>query len=120
MTGPSSDTLGRRAETLAAWYLRLKGYQTLNRRYVSPVGEIDLVVRRGGLIVFVEVKLRQGKTTAMAAVTSRQQQRISRAAATYLKFHPDYAQANMRFDVVVFGRWTWPTHIEDAWRPQHF
>ena len=44
------------AERVAAWSLRLHGYRVLARRYRTPVGEIDLVVRRGSLLAFVEVK----------------------------------------------------------------
>ena len=53
-----SEIYGRHGETLAAWYLRLKGYRILKTRYKTPVGEIDLIARRFGTTVFVEVKSR--------------------------------------------------------------
>jgi len=49
---------GRKAESLAAFALRLKGYRVLARRLRTPAGEIDLIVRRGATIAFVEVKAR--------------------------------------------------------------
>ncbi|MCH7772468.1 MAG: YraN family protein [Bacteroidetes bacterium] len=52
----NSYRLGLRAESVAAWFLRLKGYRVLERRYRTSVGEIDIIVRRKNTIVFVEVK----------------------------------------------------------------
>jgi hypothetical protein len=49
---------GRKAESLAAFALRLKGYRVLAGRLRTPAGEIDLIVRRGATIAFVEVKAR--------------------------------------------------------------
>jgi hypothetical protein len=49
---------GRRAEWLAAWWLRLKGYRILARDLRTPVGEIDLIARRGRVLALVEVKAR--------------------------------------------------------------
>ena len=63
-----AERRGRRAELIAAWYLRLKLYRVLARRYRTPVGEIDLIVRRGRTIVFVEVKHRPSEAEALEAV----------------------------------------------------
>ena len=52
------EAKGRRGETLAAWYLRFKGWRILARRVKTPRGEIDLIVRRGSVVAFVEVKWR--------------------------------------------------------------
>ena len=119
MSNPGTDEAGRRTERLAAWFLRCKGYQILAHRFDTPVGEIDLILRKRHLLVFAEVKLRQAKSVALLSVSPKQQIRITRAAGVYLKFNPQYAQMDLRFDVIVFGRWTWPTHIQDAWRPGH-
>ena len=53
-----AESGGRRAETLAAWWLRLKGWRILATRARTPVGEVDLVARRGRTLAFVEVKAR--------------------------------------------------------------
>jgi putative endonuclease len=68
MKRQSAERGGRRAESLAAWWLRLKGWRILARRVRTPVGEIDLVARRGRTIAFVEVKAR---ATAVQADLAR-------------------------------------------------
>ena len=107
---------GRRAESLAALALRLKGYGVLARRLRTPSGEIDLVVRRGGTVAFVEVKARPAFAAAAEAISHRQKQRIARAAAHYLAANPRFAGLTHRFDVVLVAPRRWPRHIIDAWR----
>ena len=58
---------GRNAETVAAWFLRLKGYRILARRVRTHVGEIDLIARHGDTLVFVEVKARRALDSAVIA-----------------------------------------------------
>jgi hypothetical protein len=53
---------GHWAETLCVWWLRLGGYRVLARRYKTPVGEIDIVARRGAALAFIEVKARRHTT----------------------------------------------------------
>src|SRR5690606_32778513 len=69
---------GRRAERLATWWLRLKGYRVLARGWRSRLGEIDLIATRGNVVVFVEVKRREEEWKALQAVSLRQ--RIGRAS----------------------------------------
>lgn len=101
---------------LAAFRLAVSGYRVLARRYRTPVGEIDLVVRRGGVLAFVEVKRRHEGEAALAAVTERSRHRIARAAELFLRRHPGLAGLALRFDVMVITPWRWPRHIVDAWR----
>ena len=110
------DATGRRAEVLSAWYLRLKGYRILEKRFKSPVGEIDLIARRASVIAFVEVKARASVTAAIESVSAHQQQRISRAALTYLQKRPALAGLRTRFDVILVTPGRKPHHIVDAWR----
>jgi len=112
-----ADRRGRRAESFAAWLLRLKGYAVLARRRRTAHGELDIVARRGGVLAVVEVKARDGLAPALDAVTPTQRQRIARAAETYRAGHPDLAGLQVRFDVIVILPWRWPMHIIDAWRP---
>ncbi len=108
---------GRRAEVLAALWLMLKGYRILARRCRTPVGEIDLVARRGGRIVFVEVKTRGAGTDEAAwSVTPRQQARIARAAEHWLARRPAFQGHDIGFDVVLLAPWAWPRHLADAFR----
>ncbi len=59
---------GARSESLAAWFLRLKGYRILARGYKSASGEIDLIAARGSVVAFIEVKARDDRARALAAV----------------------------------------------------
>jgi len=112
------ETRGRGAESRAAWALRLKGYRILARRLRGPAGEIDLLVRRGALIVAVEVKARPAFEAGMAAVSSQQRRRIGRSLAFWLAQHDPTGRCRVRFDVVVVVPWRWPRHVADAWRPE--
>jgi putative endonuclease len=106
----AAERRGRRAETLAAWFLRLRGYRLLARRFRTPVGEIDLVMRRGRTIVFVEVKQRPSETEALEAVTAKGRRRIARAAQYWLAGHPAAAGLDLRYDVVVARPGCLPRH----------
>jgi putative endonuclease len=106
--------LGLSAEARAAVLLMAKGYRIVARRWKSPVGEIDLVVRRGRLLVFVEVKARPHADEAAEAVTDRQQQRIIAAAKAWLARHPRDHDRYIRFDAVLVAPWRLPRHLEAA------
>ena len=108
---------GRRAEAFAALWLILKGYRILERRCRTPVGEIDLVARRGGRIAFVEVKIRgAGTEDAAWSVTPRQRARIARAAEYWLARRPAFLDHDIGFDVVLLAPWARPRHLADAFR----
>ncbi|HSV29649.1 MAG TPA: YraN family protein [Candidatus Omnitrophota bacterium] len=111
---------GRRAESLAALWLRLKGYRILARGSVTGrgtgAGEIDIVARRGRVVAFVEVKARPSRDEALEAITAAQRRRIMRAAETFLSRHPELAGCDMRFDAVLVVPNRLPRHISDAWR----
>jgi len=109
----AAEGRGRRAEWMAAWFLRLKGYRVLARRYRTPVGEIDLIVRRGRLIAFVEVKARATPVEAVEAVTPANRHRVGRAAAAWLAAHP-VDGFDLRFDVVALSPRRVPRHIPGA------
>ena len=109
-----AEGAGRRGEALAALFLGLKGYRVLARRLKTPVGEIDLIVRRGRVTVFVEVKQRsfsRQEGDALAAVNRR---RILRAAQYWLIRHPELAAQGLRFDVIFLAPFAWPRHIVNA------
>jgi putative endonuclease len=106
-----AETRGRRAETIAAWWLRLKLYRVLARRFRSGAGEIDLIVRRGRTLVFVEVKQRPSEAEAIVAVKPAARKRIARAAELWIGKHPALAGLDRRFDVVVAVPGRWPRHL---------
>jgi putative endonuclease len=106
-----AERRGRRAETAAAWLLRLKGYRVLARRYRTPAGEIDLIVRRGRSVVFVEVKERPDQVAALEAITHTARRRIARAAALWVSRNPAAAELDQRFDVVLACPGRLPRHL---------
>ena len=110
------EAWGRWAETVAAWSLRLRGYRVVARRYRTPLGELDLVVRRGALLAFVEVKARTDAEQALAALGVRQRERTVRAAELFLLRHPVHSGCTLRFDLVTVQPWRIPRHLVDAWR----
>ncbi len=79
---------GRTAETVAVAWLRLRGYRILARGLRTPVGEIDIIARRGGTLAVVEVKSRASLAAAAAAVSAHQRRRIVRALQWYLAGKP--------------------------------
>jgi putative endonuclease len=108
-----SEEAGRTAELVALWYLRLKGWRLIACRYKSPVGEVDLVMRRGKVTAFIEVKARQSLDDAVEAVSPRQARRIG-AAARYFLAAKDHGAQACRFDIVAVSPYHWPRHIENA------
>ena len=105
---------GNRGEWLAALALTVKGYRVLARRYRTPVGEIDLIARRGDLVAFVEVKVRPTLTLAMESIARQSERRIEAAADLWLSRQHDYGRLSVRFDMVAVLPWRWPVHVENV------
>ena len=105
---------GRWAKRIAAAFLMAKGYRILNRRFRCPVGEVDLIAARGRRLAFVEVKVRPTLDAALWAVTPRQQDRISRAAAYWLQSRPLEGDQDIGLDVIALAPWRWPRHVTNA------
>ena len=93
--------MGKRGEDLAFEELKRRGYAILARRYRVRSGELDIVARDGGTLVFVEVKARTGYEfgSAAEAVTPIKQLRMTRLATEYLMRH-HLQDCPCRFDVV--------------------
>jgi putative endonuclease len=102
---------GLSAEARAAAWLMAKGYRILAKRFRTPHGEIDLVARKRNLLVFLEVKARGSLDEAAYAVTPRQQLRIINAAQGWLMAHPEHAEFEMRFDVILIAPRRLPRHL---------
>lgn len=96
------DTLrrGRAAEEIALAYLKLKGYQPLQRGYRAGKAEVDLVMQDGQSVVFVEVKLRGAGSLGRGteAIGRAQQGRLENAAVSWLARH---GLTDLRFDAVL-------------------
>ncbi|MCC7049240.1 MAG: YraN family protein [Alphaproteobacteria bacterium] len=117
MTGRrhAADRRGHRAESLCCWCLRLKGYRVLERRTRTPMGEIDILARRGDVLAIVEVKARPTHGQAGDAVSPRQRHRLGRAACWVLAARPELARLNVRFDAMLVAPWRLPWHLPGAW-----
>lgn len=102
------------AEYLALVWLTLKGYRLVAMRYKTPVGEIDLIVRRGKSLVFVEVKARREYAVAASSIHHKNQSRVMRAAQSFLVHHPAYQHYQVRFDAVVITWYKRPHHLIHA------
>ena len=110
----AAERWGRLAELAAVLLLTLKGYRVLARRVRTPVGEIDLIARRGRVLAFVEVKARGAEREAAEAVTPGQRRRIARAAAWWLARRPAFGDHVLRFDAVLVAPRRLPRHVAGA------
>jgi putative endonuclease len=107
---------GRVAEQLCRWHLRLRGWRILACDWRCPAGEIDILARRGGILVAIEVKSRPDYATGALAIQPRQRRRIVRAVEAFLAMRPELASLALRFDVMVVEPLRLPRHLPGAWR----
>ena len=123
MVRRTTRAVGDRAEQLACEFLTGKGLRTITRNFRCRLGEIDLVMRHGECLVFVEVRFRGGRriTGAGMTVDIHKQRKLLRTAALFIAGRPALANSAVRFDVVAIdaderGEQTldW---IRDAFRP---
>ena len=105
---------GHLSEYVAALYLAAKGYRIRAIRYRTKLGEIDIIARRGELVVFVEVKARRDVDSAAFAVTGTAQGRIRAASEIWLSRQPDGQRLSLRYDIVAVRPWRLPRHLPDA------
>lgn len=115
MAGARRHFGGLAAEEIAARAYRARGGEVLAQRWRTPGGEIDLVVRIGGVIAFAEVKARS-RPGADSPVSRRQWARIAAAAEAWIAAHPEPA-AGHRFDAVLVDGQGRAVILEDAHRP---
>ena len=93
--------LGRLGEQRAVWFYRLRGWSILGRNVRSRTGEIDIIVRRGKILAFVEVKTRQTLSAGegWASVDARKQTRLYDLANRYVAHHR-LGNLTIRFDII--------------------
>jgi putative endonuclease len=109
---------GRWAEAACVACLILRGYRVLARRFRTPVGELDIVARRGRVLAVIEVKARAEMEAASQALTARQRRRIARAAEAFLQARPRLAGLAVRFDVMLVEPWRLPRHLPAAFEAE--
>jgi putative endonuclease len=111
----AAEKRGRGAETLACWFLRLKGWRILARRARVPGGEVDIVARRGRTLAFVEVKAR---ATEEAAAISLDHWRLRRVVVAAERLAPRYMRAgdDIRIDAMFIVPRRLPRHLPNVWQ----
>jgi len=107
----ASGRAGRRAETLALLWLMTKGFWPLARRHGGKGGEIDLILRRGRLVIFVEVKQRASLALALEAVSAEKRRLITRTVRGWLARNPWAMRCSLRADAVFLAPWHRPRHM---------
>lgn len=115
MKRQAAERGGRQAEAKAALWLQLKGYRILGRRVRTPVGEVDLIARRGKAVAFVEVKAR---ATFESAALSLDEFRLRRVVAAAEALSHRYARRgeDVRIDAVYIVPRRLPHHVKNIWR----
>jgi len=109
-----AEARGRRAEAIAAWWLRFKGWRILACRARVAGGEVDLIARRGRVLAFVEVKQR---ATEEAAGWSLDEYRLRRVAVAAQRLTPRYARDgdDVRIDAIFVVPRRLPRHLPNVW-----
>lgn len=94
---------GQMAEQAALAFLQARGLQLIERNARFSVGEIDLILRDGNTLVFVEVRQRKSNAFGGAAqsIDNRKMKKCALAAQCWLKMHPQFNNASCRFDAVL-------------------
>jgi putative endonuclease len=115
MNRQAAERRGRGAETLACWFLRLKGWRIISRRARVPGGEVDIIARRGKTLAFVEVKAR---ATEDAAAFALDEWRLRRVVVAAERLAPRYMRAgdDIRIDALFIVPGKWPRHLADVWQ----
>ena len=112
----SSVRKGRLGEDRAAAYLEAEGFDVVGRNVRWRGGEVDVVARKGDLVVFCEVKRWEtyDEEAMEYAVDGRKRHRIITTARAFLADHCEYDGFHVRFDVIFVGRRAYVRHIPGA------
>lgn len=105
---------GLRAEWLAILFLTAKGYRLLERRHGGKGGEIDLIMRRGRTVIFVEVKARGRLESAMEAITPEKIRLITRRVGLWRARNPWSQSYALRADALFLAPGRWPAHVPNV------
>ncbi len=112
----TNAAVGVAAEQSACQALEADGWEILGRRVRTKAGEIDAIAEKAGLLAFVEVKARPTLAMAAAALGTKQQMRLMKAAEIVMGDHPDWGQAGVRFDVMLVDGQSRVRRVTDAFR----
>jgi putative endonuclease len=101
----NTRAIGTRAERRALWHYRVRGFRILETNAWIAGYELDVVARRGRLVVFCEVKAKSTRELGDPAemVNEEKQRRVRVAAEAWLAVRPELNGCEVRFDVVALG-----------------
>jgi putative endonuclease len=121
MTRTARQGLGDAGERLARRHLEQQGFAFVAANWRCPSGELDLIMREGDSLIFVEVKTRRGESLGAAeeSITAAKAQRLLRAAQIYLGTRPELNDVFWRIDLLAItlapsGAVSRITHLVDA------
>ncbi len=97
-------------ELVARIFLNLKFYMILKTNFKHPLGEIDIIARKGKTIIFIEVKSRKNIYFDLP-ITQNQKQRITRSSQCFIQ--NKYENYNIRYDLIIIRPFRWPYHIKN-------
>lgn len=105
MSESRQQVIGKWGESLAADFLSKKGYKILARNFRTEYGEIDLIVTREDVLIFVEVKTRTSNEFGYPedAITKQKREHLLDSAQAYLQNHPEF-EGDWRIDVIAIWR----------------
>lgn len=105
-----AEKKGRRAETIAVWWLRAKGYRILAQRVRNARGEIDIIAYRFGVTAFIEVKARSKNDDLEQSINAHKMRRV--VAAAHAEAHK--YKGDKRFDIILIAPRKWPLHLKNV------
>lgn len=116
MRKQAAEKHGRKGERFAAIWLALQGWRTIAKRVKTPRGEIDLIMKRGDVVAFIEVKWRKRAADLDHAID---EYRLRRVAAAVEAVAHEYVTGDetTRIDVMLLAPGRRPRHIVNAWQP---
>ena len=110
---------GHLAEKIACLFLMLKGWWPVRLNFIvgrgTGAGEVDLIMKRGKTLIFVEVKYRSTLIQAMEAIGIQNQIRVAKTSAVFLQQNPRFRDCQIRYDAVLLAPNRWPKHLPNAW-----
>jgi len=110
----SKYRLGILSEYLVIMWLRLKFYKILARRYKTRLGEVDIIAKKDGAFIFIEVKARRNLDLKYEIISPKQIERIKRAAIAYLATH-NANNKDVRFDLIIVSKLVRMQHLKNIW-----
>lgn len=116
MKRQQAERRGRQGEERAAAWLRLRGWDILDQRVKTPLGEVDIIASRGSLVAFVEVKWRAKAEDLDFAIDAYRLRRVAAAAESVAHKYATKGE-DLRVDVILLAPRAFPRHITNAWQP---